>query len=461
MSTIWVCEDHKKIRLATVYQLERAGYATKEFDSAEAVWDLLTREGEPGPDLLLLDVRLGGMSGVDLVTRLAETGRLPNTVILSGEASISETVVALQHGVYDFVEKPASSERLLQSVRNALTHWKLSADLARLRARLPDEKAMLGRSRAIEALADDIRKVGATESRVLINGESGSGKELVAAAIHRASRRVAKPLVKINCAAIPAHLIEAELFGHVRGAFTDARSDKPGLFEQAHGGTLFLDEIGDMDLAVQARLLRVLEDARVRRVGDTRDRPVDVRVIAATHRDLEIEVREGRFREDLFFRLSAIPLRVPPLRERLEDIPLLFQHFVEEICVANRLGVRRIDAAVFDALRRYVWPGNVRELRNIAERMVVFGGDPLTPDGIPASILEGRSGERAATGLLHTANLTPFRPMREFRRQCEKEYLELVLHHVNWNVTAAARLLDLRRPHLHEKIRRLGLRRPD
>ncbi len=260
--------------------------------------------------------------------------KLPPTVIVSGEASITETVEALKLGVHDFIEKPFSRERLLQSIRNALENASLRREVAALRSELGVGAELIGDSPAMHKLHDLILRAARTDARILVRGESGSGKELVASALHRQSSRAEGPFVKINCAAIPEHLIEDELFGHAKGAFTDARAAKPGLFEEAHGGTLFLDEIGDMSYPLQARLLRVLEDGRVRRLGDTRDREVDVRVIAATHQDLEKNVKEGRFREDLYFRLAALPLEIPPLRDRGEDISGLFDHFVEHFAKA-------------------------------------------------------------------------------------------------------------------------------
>src|SRR4029079_10353156 len=274
--------------------------------TAEAAWaELVDGAGSP-PDLLLLDVRLPGMSGREVVRRLAAQGRIPPTIIISGEASISETVEALRLGVHDFIEKPFSRERLLQSIRNALEHHALKREVATLKADLRGEPPILGASPAIATLRQLIARAAATEARVLIVGESGTGQELVASALHRESYRAQRSFIKINCAAIPHHLVEDELFGHAKGAFTDAKTAKPGLFEEADGGTLFLDELGDMDLTMQPRLLRVLEDGRVRRVGETRDRQVDVRVLAATHRNLEEEVKAGRFREDLYLRLAQL-----------------------------------------------------------------------------------------------------------------------------------------------------------
>jgi DNA-binding NtrC family response regulator len=383
---------------------------------------------------------------------------VPPTIIVSGEASISETVEALRLGVHDFIEKPFSRERLLRSIENTLENADLKRQVATLESRLGAAPEILGSSPALRRLKERIARAAATDGRVLITGESGTGKELVADTLHRGSARREGPFVKINCAAIPGPLVEDELFGHARGAFTDAKTAKPGLFEEAHGGTLFLDEIGDMDAALQARLLRVLEDGRVRRVGETRDRQVDVRVIAATHRDLERESAEGRFRQDLYFRLAALPIEVPPLRERREDIPLLFSRFLERFSREHRLRQRLTDDGIFPPLLAYPWPGNVRELKNLCERLVVFGADPLTAADLPAAYL--RPSAVPETGLLRLAEAWPALPLRDFRTQCEREYIEAVLRRTDWNLAAAARLLGIQRTYLHQKLAMLGLERP-
>ncbi len=295
----------------------------------------------------------------------------------------------------------------------------------------------------------------------MIRGESGTGKELVANELHRRSPRAGQPFIKINCAAIPAHLIEDELFGHVRGAFTDARADKPGLFEEADGGTLFLDEIGDMDYPLQARLLRVLEDGHVRRIGDTKEREVDVRVIAATHTNLEEAVKEKRFREDLYFRLAGLPLEVPPLRQRPGDIRLLFDHFLDHYRRLHHTRARQIEPEVLTRLEAHSWPGNIRELKSLCERLVVFGADPITLDQLPAHLRHGGPHpETTETDLLHLNGNHPIVPLKTFKAECEKRYLESVLQRTGWNVAAAARLLEIQRTHLHRKLAAHGTVRP-
>ncbi len=321
------------------------------------------------------------------------------------------------------------------------------------------EPRILGTSSVIEKMLQLIERAAPTDARVLICGESGTGKELVADALHRQSPRHGKPFIKLNCAAVPEQLIEDELFGHVKGAFTDARGAKPGLFEEADGGTLFLDEIGDMGYQLQARLLRVLEDGRVRRVGDTQDRAVDVRVLAATHRDLLQTVADGAFREDLYFRLAALPIDVPALREREGDLRLLFLHFLDHFSRHHRMRPRQVAEPVFGVIKNYAWPGNVRELRNVCERLVVFGCDPVTLDQLPPALFaDGRQGD---ANLLRLEQTFPPIPLRELKTRVEREYIESVLQRARWNFTATAKHLGIQRTYLHQKVNTLGISRPE
>ncbi|HJQ39482.1 MAG TPA: sigma-54 dependent transcriptional regulator [Thermoanaerobaculia bacterium] len=447
MHLIGVIEDDETIGVNIVLRLREEGYGVTLFRRAEEALAWLEAPANVRPDMLLIDVRLPGMTGVELLRRLGEDA--PPSVILSGAASMGETLEAIRLGVHDFIDKPFTTQRLVQSVRNCLRFAELRRQLDAFQ---DDEQQILGNSAPIRELRATIAKVAPTNARVLIRGESGSGKELVGAALHRLSPRRAHPFVTINCAAIPETLIEDELFGHVRGAFTDARHARAGLFEQAHHGTLFLDEIGDMDRATQSRLLRVLEDGRVRRVGDVVERAVDVRVIAATNRDLESMVRSGAFREDLYFRIASVPVDVPPLRERKDDIPLLLTSFLRQL---SRRQPLTFDEEVFARLRAYRWPGNVRELRNLAERLSVFGTDPITVEQLPSSLMS----DGPESGVVRLEAAAPVVPLRAFRVQCEKEYIEAVLHRARWNITRAAELLEMRRTHLHQKMNALGIRR--
>ena len=453
MQLILVVEDDDKIAANVTLRLREEGYGVVAFRNAEDALAHLRDATRVQPDMALVDVRLPGMSGVDLVRIMGEA--MPPAIVMSGEASMAETVEAIKLGVHDFIDKPFSRERLLKSVRNCLESSALRRQVGELRSR---DQQLVGESEAIKTLRAAIAKVAPTETRVLIRGESGTGKELVANALHRLSRRAQRPFIKLNCAAIPAHLIEDELFGHARGAFTDAKTAKRGLFEEADGGTLFLDEIGDMDPLLQSRLLRVLEDGRVRRIGENSDRAVNVRVLAATHRDLQEMVREGKFREDLFFRLATVPLDVPSLRDRRTDVPLLFSTFLQQFCSRNQRIQLSVDSSVLEALAAYDWPGNVRELRNVAERLSVFGTDPVTLDQLPTSVTT--RGAATESGLVRIAEAAPVIPLRDFKAQCEKEYIEAVLRRTNWNVSKAAQLLDIQRTYLHEKMTSLGIDRP-
>jgi two-component system nitrogen regulation response regulator NtrX len=440
---VLIVEDDEKIAASMTLRLREEGYGVVAHRNAEDALRYLRDATQVHPDMALVDVRLPGMSGIELVRVAGEA--MPPSIVISGEASMAETVEAIRLGVHDFIDKPFSRERLLKSVRNCLEYAALRRQVSDLRDR---EQQILGQSEAVKTLRAAIEKVAPTDARVLIRGESGTGKELVANALHRLSRRGKRTFVKLNCAAIPSHLIEDELFGHARGAFTDAKTAKRGLFEEADGGTLFLDEIGDMEPALQSRLLRVLEDGRVRRIGETADRAVNVRVLAATHRDLEELARSGGFREDLFFRLSTVPLDVPPLRARREDIPLLFTTFLHQFCARSQRMALSVEPDVLAALANYDWPGNVRELRNIAERVSVFGTHPVTFEQLPS-----------LTGTVRMADDGPVRPLREFKAQSEREYIESVLRRTNWNVSRAAQLLEIQRTYLHEKMTALGIRR--
>lgn len=456
---ILIVEDHSKLRASTTWQLREDGFAVQDCDSPAAALEIIELQRDP-PDLLLLDVRFPGReaNGIDLIRRLRDEERLPPTIIISGEASMAETLEAMRLGVYDFIEKPFTRERLLQSVRNCLEHASLRQQLTALHNRFDDENAILGVSPPVVQVRERIERVAPSNARVLIRGESGTGKELAANMLHRLSARRDRALVKINCAAIPPHLIEDELFGHARGAFTDAKLAKAGLFEEAHQGTLFLDEIGDMELTLQARLLRVLEDGKVRRIGETQERQIDVRVIAATNKNLEAMVREGRFREDLYFRLSAVPIDVPPLRARPQDLRILARHYLDLFCAENRRRRLTIDAGALERLERYSWPGNIRELRNVCEQLALFGTDPITTDQLPLSISQPAAAHES--GVLRLVENAPILPLRAFKEQCEKEYIESVLRRTSWNFVQAARLLDIQRTYLHQKIAALDIPKP-
>jgi two-component system, NtrC family, nitrogen regulation response regulator NtrX len=468
-ASILVVDDEKNIRRTLRMVLEGAGFVVFDAPDAESGLELL---GKEEIDLVMMDVRLPGKSGIEaleIIRATPETARLP-VLVISGHASVAEAVHAVQIGATDFFEKPLDRDRVLVSVRNALKTKDLEREVERLRQDASDRYEMIGESVAIRRLFSEIEKVAPTKGRVLITGESGTGKELIARAIHRLSPRAKAEFVKVNCAAIPGELIESELFGYERGAFTGAQGRKKGMFEVADQGTLFLDEIGDMSLSAQAKVLRALQSGEISRVGSERALAVDVRVLAATNKDLETAVARGEFREDLFFRLNVVPLVSPPLRDRREDIPLLARSFLDDFCREHGLRQKDIDDEVFDALSARSWPGNVRELRNVVERMVILGGDPITladlPDAgrissqsLPPHPGAGSSGPpRAETSIdLGDRRLT----LREYRELAERDYIRKTLEECGWNISKAAVQLGVERTNLHKKLRSYGIKRDD
>jgi two-component system nitrogen regulation response regulator NtrX len=463
VATILVVDDEKNIRRTLRMVLEGSGFNTLEASSAEQCLEML-KSNEV--DLLILDVRLPKMSGIEALEKIRnvpETRRLP-VLMVSGHASVAEAVQAVQLGATDFFEKPLDRDRVLVTVRNALQTWQLQREVEQLRAGVEHRYEMIGESSVIRSLFAQVEKIAPTNGRVLISGESGTGKELIARAIHRLSPRADKPFVKVNCAAIPAELIESELFGYERGAFTGAQGRKKGMFELANSGTLFLDEIGDMSPSAQAKVLRALQSGEISRVGGEKAIAVDVRVLAATNKDLEREVKDGRFREDLYFRLNVVPILSPPLRERKSDILLLAKGFLREFSAENGLREKPIDDDVFEALAERPWPGNVRELRNVVERMAILSGDRITLDDLPAEgvLSEGRHESSPHAGLPATLDDAGERlTLREYRTRAEKDYILQTLGEVGWNISRAATILGVERTNLHKKIRSYGIRREE
>src|SRR5205085_6277704 len=368
---ILIVDDEQGIRAALGQLLEFEGY---EVHAVANAVDGIGGYEKWKPHLVFLDVKMAGIDGLEALRRIKEHDPGAIIVMISGHATIQTAVEATQLGAYDILEKPLDTDRILVTLRNALSHLDLHEENARLRLTIESRFEIVGKSFAIRAVTDKIEKVARTPGRVLITGKNGTGKELVARAIHRNSTRAEGPFVEVNCAAIPAELIESELFGHMKGSFTGAIADRAGKFEQADGGTLFLDEVGDMSLAAQAKVLRVLQDGVVTRIGGAKQIEVDVRVLAATNKNLEAELAEGRFREDLFYRLNVVPIHVPPLRERREDIPLLIAHFVGQLTGPAGLAPRAISEDAVTRLGQLDWPGNVRELRNTIERLLILAG---------------------------------------------------------------------------------------
>jgi DNA-binding NtrC family response regulator len=455
--TILVVDDEKNIRRTLRMVLETEGYAILESESAEEALKLL--EAEP-VDMGIFDVRLPGMDGLSLLARARELWRDLPVVVISGHAETPDVVEAMKRGALDFFSKPVDRERVVVSVRNALARRSLEEkvkDLSTRERRFGDE--MLGESPSMARLREEIAKVAPTQGRVLITGESGTGKELIAQEIHRQSKRSAGAFVKVNCAAIPSELIESELFGHEKGSFSGAASRRRGQFEVASGGTLFLDEIGDMSLSAQAKVLRALQTGEITRVGSERAFTVDVRVIAATNKDLEAEVREGAFREDLFFRLNVVPLVAPALRERIDDVPILAERFFQLALRENGMRPKPADPAVFERLKAYRWPGNVRELRNVCERMVIMSGDRITAADVPSYVGPRQAPAPAEAGAAGDLSSYGQVPLKELRELVERDYISKKLEEHDWNITQAAQALGVERTNLHKKIKQHGLSR--
>ncbi len=451
MLEILVVDDEPSILESLRDILEDEGYRVKCVASGEEALNLVE---EGPPDLVLLDVWLPGIDGLEVLSRLRETYPHLPVIIISGHGTIEMAVKAVKLGAFDFLEKPLSYDRVVVSVKNALRFKSLEEENLRLRARF-EEPGLTGDSPAIREVKTLIARVAPTEATVLIQGESGVGKEVAARMIHRLSLRSQGPFVEVNCAAIPETLIESELFGHEKGAFTGATQARKGKFDQAHRGTLFLDEVGDMSLSAQAKVLRVLQEKRFQRVGGDRLIEVDVRVIAATNKDLKAEMEAGRFREDLYFRLNVVPITIPPLRERPEDIPLLVEEFLDELSRHSGLGRKVVAPEVLEALKRHSWPGNVRELKNLIERLVIISpGQEITLNDLPREFLE--EVENPPEEQPPWFEVDSFKEAREL---FEREFLRRKLEAVGGNISHLARAVGLRRSYLHRKLKALGLSR--
>jgi len=448
---ILIVDDEQGIRAALGQLLEFEGYEVRAVGNAV---DALSEYQKQRPDLVFLDVKMPGIDGVEALKKIKDLDPSAIVVMISGHATIQTAVEATQLGAYDILEKPLDTDRILVTLRNALQHLDLHEENARLRETIQSRYEIVGKSYAIRSVIDKIERVAKTPARVLITGENGTGKELVARAIHAQSTRAGGPFVEVNCAAIPSELIESELFGHMKGSFTGAVADRAGKFEQAHGGTLFLDEVGDMSLAAQAKVLRVLQDGVVTRIGGSKPVEVDVRVLAATNKRLETEIAEGRFREDLYYRLNVVPINVPPLRERREDIPLLVAHFVNVLTRVDGMAPRTMAPEAVQRLSQLDWPGNVRELRNTIERLLILSsGARIAADDV-ARLVGTRDTEQAGLG-----SLLDCKTFEDFKHAAERAFLLAKLREFDWNVSETARALDMPRSNLYKKIERYGLTR--
>jgi two-component system nitrogen regulation response regulator NtrX len=445
---ILVVDDEERIRQSLNGILKDEGYEVLE--AKDGLQALKQIETDP-PELVLLDIWMPGMDGMEVLERMK--GQIPNlpVIMISGHGNIELAVKAAKLGAYDFIEKPLSLEKVLLTVNNALLFSRLEQENRALRQEIQRKYEIVGNSPEIQQLKEQIKIVAPTNGWVLINGENGTGKELVARGIHALSLRADKPFVEVNCAAIPEELIESELFGHEKGSFTGALTKKRGKFDLANGGTIFLDEIADMSLKTQAKILRILQEQKFERVGGTEMIYVDVRVIAATNRDLKEEIQKTKFREDLYYRLNVIPIGAPPLRDRKTDIPLLVEHFIAEFCLENNKELKKISPGAMGLLVAYSWPGNVRELKNIVERMVIMTrGAVIEAKDVPDPIQQQ---PKAPTEF----SFFEFGLLRDARREFEKRFIMKKLMENDENISKTAEVIGIERSNLHRKIRNYGI----
>jgi len=443
---VLIVDDEEAIRSSLKMIFEYEDYEVLLAANGPAGLKIAEKEA---PDLVFLDIKMPQMDGLEVLKRLKAAEGSPPVVILSGHGNVKTAVEATKLGAFDFIEKPPESERILLVTRNALGQKRLVDENRRLKLTFDERYRMVGQSGALEKVWEAVRRAAPTNATVLISGESGVGKELVARAIHRNSLRKDEAFVQVNCAAIPEELIESELFGHEKGSFTGATEKQIGKFELAHKGTIFLDEVGDMSLRTQAKVLRVLQEGEVERIGSQKTIEVDVRVIAATNKELEEAIGRGDFREDLYFRLSVIPVRVPPLRERGEDVPVLVQHFVRQFCAENNFRPRAFAPAAIEALKRHPWRGNVRELKNAVERLLIMAeGDEIGPEQLgevlrrPAESAGGPPGAET---------------LRDFKESAERAFLVGKLRESSWNISATAAAIGTPRSNLYKKLEQYGI----
>jgi two-component system nitrogen regulation response regulator NtrX len=445
-ASVLIVDDEASIRDSLRMILEFEGYRV---DEAAGGSQALTRVAERPPDAVLLDIKMPEMDGLEVLKAFRERGYDMPVLMISGHADVTTAVEATRRGAFDFFEKPLQRERILVSLRNAVDTWRLQSENSSLRQEPPQ---LVGNAPAIRRLKETIDKAAPTPATVLITGESGTGKELVARAIHRQSQRRDRAMVQVNCAAIPEELIESELFGHEKGSFTGAVRRQLGKFVAADGGTIFLDEIGDMSARTQAKVLRVLQNGEVEPVGAEKTVQVDVRVVAATHRNLEDEIASGRFREDLYYRLNVIPIRTPALREHLEDIPPLVEYMVRRYGEQNNYRPKELTAEAIAHLKSLPWKGNVRELKNLVERLLILSpGDKITRE----DVITATGGARPEL----SSALMAVETLREFRDLSERMFLLHKLEENNWNVTQTAQAIDTPRSNLYKKLEQYQIHR--
>jgi two-component system nitrogen regulation response regulator NtrX len=444
-----VVDDEENIRKSLKMILEYEGYQFLQAADGEEALTLV--EENIDLDLVLLDIKMPGRDGLDILAEIKKRPYAPEVIMISGQGTIQAAVEATKLGAFEFLEKPLHRERVLLSIRNALSHRTLRRECQDLRRKAEKRYEIIGNHPLMKALWKDILKTAPTNATVMIYGESGTGKELIARAIHSHSLRAREPFIQVNCAAIPEELIESELFGHEKGAFTGATERKSGKFEQADGGTIFLDEIGDMSLKTQSKVLRVLEEGEVQRVGSGKVGKVDVRVIAATNKDLKKEIADGKFRDDLFFRLNVVPVYSPSLREKPEDIPLLVDYFCRNYAEENNFKPKRFSPEALEAMTRYSWKGNVRELKNVVERLMIMTDSEV----IAKSDLPQQFGGTGKAALPDTGKV---KSLKDFRELAEKDFILAKLEKNNWNISQTAREIDTPRSNLYKKLAQYGIK---
>src|ERR1700742_3094294 len=457
MSNILIIDDEKAIRKTLSEILSYEGYKIDEAGDGE---EGLKKVKEKEYDVILCDIKMPKIDGIEFLEKTKETHPDIPIIMISGHGTIETAVEAVKKGAYDYIAKPPDLNRLLITIRNAMDKTTLVAETKVLKRKVSKVQEMVGSSTPIHKIKETIEKVAPTEARILVTGENGVGKELVARWVHEKSNRATGALVEVNCAAIPSELIESELFGHEKGSFTSAVKQRIGKFESAHGGTLFLDEIGDMSQSAQAKVLRALQENKITRVGGEKEIEVDVRVVAATNKDLLKEIEAGNFRMDLYHRLSVILIHVPPLSERKDDISLLAQNFIEEICNDYGMPPKRISESALEALKTLPWTGNIRELRNMVERLIILSDKSITDSDVrafanPSATAPSTNGVAAAP----QTDYDQFTNFQEYKDYAEREYIKFKLEKNNWNVSKTADDIDIQRSHLYSKIEKYGLKR--
>ncbi len=450
MPKILIVDDEKAIRRTLREILEYEKYIIEEAEDGEIGLEKIEKNSY---DVIILDIKMPKKDGIDVLTEMQQKGIDTPVIVLSGHGNIETAVEAVKKGAFDYIPKPPDLNRLLITVRNAMDKVSLVTETKILKKKINKSKEIIGESNSIQKIKETIAKVAPTEARVLITGDNGSGKELVARWLHEQSNRANGPLIEVNCAAIPSELIESELFGHEKGAFTSAIKQRIGKFEQANGGTLFLDEIGDMSLSAQAKVLRALQENKITRVGGDKEESVDVRVIAATNKDLLKEVEEHRFRLDLYHRLSVILIHVPSLNQRKDDIPMLTEHFLNQICGEYGTPVKPIEKEAIETLQARNWGGNIRELRNVVERLVIMSNKTITKQDVLD--YSGPSGTAENKGI----DFAKFLNIQQLNDYVERSYIEYKLDKNNWNTTKTADDIGISKSKLEEKLENLGLRK--